>query len=135
MCQRSHKITVDELEQVKVDWARSVSPEHFLPFRTPDGILLEEIEGFCTVCGSPIPTRYSRLRKIAYPNGVVAVEGIGFCCKTVSRFILRFRPEGGGETLIGNRWYRFNLDTRPSWWDLINLGKRIIKRLVRSRAR
>lgn len=70
-----------------------------------------------------------RVKLIIHPNGVEELRAVGIYCRTVTRFLWRFRPEGGFDCLVGYKWKRFiPVRNAPEWWNLTGWLQFRIKR-------
>jgi hypothetical protein len=128
----THIITEQERRKFERHWAEGLPLSEMLPYRTPCGFLLEEINAECTVCRKPIAAGQIRVKVTRYPNGVDELHGAGLCCTTVTWFLWRFRPEGRLDSLVGKTWRSYPIKFKqPAWWDVAGRLRRLISRAAK----
>lgn len=107
---KRHPVSADERARIQ-GFLATAEPASVLQGRQiPGGITLDEMDFYCRHCGDAILHADVRLKLTLHPNGVEQLDALGVCrpCRTATWFLLRFRPEGVIESLVGHQWRRFD---------------------------
>jgi len=108
-------------------WSAAQPISDVFPYTSPSGMVINEFYCECFVCAAVIDADKVKVKITKHSNQVETLSGKGarHHCKTVTDYILRFRPEGILETMMGHTWQRMSLSTPErlqKWWLVIRVA-------------